>query len=242
MIAWIAAFAALLFDEPPRYLARLFSPENIPNIALVIVGVVGIIVAIRTLDDLKTQTAIASKAADAALRNAQAVINAELAWIVVELHPLARRDHDGQWIDENGGRLTTEDIVAGKHTAYSLRIKNMGRTPAQILSYQFNYTALPEGVTDLKPNKEGDTSQTSEFIHFLPNGSDPMDILPALKVGIYMRRYETEIAEFKITAVFYGWVKYRHMFSTDECRSDYCFTYRPSQKTFWRVGRDTKYT
>ena len=242
MIAWMTAPAVFLLDEQPSYFWRLLSPENIPNIALVLVGVVGIIVAIRTLGDLHAQTEIASKAASAALLNAQAVINAERAWIVVELHPLAHRDEDGQWIDEGGRRLTTEDIVAGKHMAYSLRIKNMGRTPAQILRYQFGYTCLADGVKDLPPNSDGDTAQTGEFKHFLPNGSDPMEILPALDAAIYMRDYRTEIDELKRTALFHGWVKYRHMFSMDECQSDYCYVYRPSLKTFMRVGRNTKYT
>lgn len=39
-------------DKSPHYLMRLFSPENVPNIALVIVGIAGIIVAICTLKDI----------------------------------------------------------------------------------------------------------------------------------------------------------------------------------------------
>jgi Co/Zn/Cd efflux system component len=40
----------------PHYFTRLFSPENIPNIALVIVGIAGIITALCTLRILSRQT------------------------------------------------------------------------------------------------------------------------------------------------------------------------------------------
>src|SRR5713226_8543991 len=36
-------------ESPKSYLSRLFSPENLPNVGLFFAGVVGIIVAIRTL-------------------------------------------------------------------------------------------------------------------------------------------------------------------------------------------------
>src|ERR1017187_6166475 len=43
-------------NNPKSYLSRLFSPENLPNIALFVAGVVGIIVAICTLRTLREQT------------------------------------------------------------------------------------------------------------------------------------------------------------------------------------------
>jgi hypothetical protein len=43
-------------NQPDGYFDTLFSPNNIPNVALALVGIVGIIVALRTLNWLKTQT------------------------------------------------------------------------------------------------------------------------------------------------------------------------------------------
>ncbi len=42
-------------DEPHSYLSRLISPENVPNIVLAIVGIVGIGVGICTLLFIKRQ-------------------------------------------------------------------------------------------------------------------------------------------------------------------------------------------
>jgi len=235
----VIAFTA---NEPPSYISRLLSPENLPNIALVVVGILGIITAVCTLIIIKKQTEAAVKAANAALMSAQVVINAERAWIVVEMHPVYRRDEHGYWFSEDGVQLTTKEILAGEHLAYSLRIRNVGRTPAQILSYQFVYSCLPEGFKDIPPHSDGDISQTGVFNHLLPNGSGPIEILPPFDIGTYMTDSRTEIEDLKKTAVFHGWVKYRHMFSTDECQSDYCYVYRPSLKKSMAVGRRTKYT
>jgi hypothetical protein len=53
--------------------------------ALVGVGVVAAYLALRTLSDIREQTKNTKVAADAALLNAQAVINAERAWLMVDL-------------------------------------------------------------------------------------------------------------------------------------------------------------
>jgi hypothetical protein len=43
-------------NQPDGYFDALFSPNNIPNVALALVGIIGIIVALRTLNWLQTQT------------------------------------------------------------------------------------------------------------------------------------------------------------------------------------------
>jgi hypothetical protein len=180
------------------------------------------------------------KSAEAALLNAKAVINAERAWVVAELHPLSRRDEDGQWFGYDGKRLTTEETLAARHMAYSLRIRNMGRTPAQILSYQMAYSCLPEGVTDLDPNATPNIIGTYEFNHFLAD-RDPIEILPPFNARNYLMDAWDEIEQLKKTGVFHGWVKYRHMFSPEEFLSKYCYVYTPSLKKLTMVGRHTKY-
>jgi uncharacterized membrane protein YidH (DUF202 family) len=65
-------------SHPQSYLSRLFSPENLPNIALVIAGFAGIIVAVCTLRKIERQT----KAAEV---NIQALVSTERAWIVISV-------------------------------------------------------------------------------------------------------------------------------------------------------------
>ena len=61
---------------------RQAPPENLSNIALVIVGIADIVVAICTVKDIQEQTINTETAAKAARLNAQAVINAERPWLV----------------------------------------------------------------------------------------------------------------------------------------------------------------
>jgi hypothetical protein len=58
-------------DQPDGYFDTLFSPNNIPNVALALVGIGGIIVAVRTLNWLKTQTRAIEKQADLMERQAK---------------------------------------------------------------------------------------------------------------------------------------------------------------------------
>ena len=45
-------------DNPKPYFSRLFSPENVPNIALFFAGIAGILVALKTLEAIKRQADI----------------------------------------------------------------------------------------------------------------------------------------------------------------------------------------
>lgn len=94
------------------------------TLALVAVGVVTAWIAIRTLADIKKQTRNTEIAASAALRNAQAVIDAERAWVMVELG----------WIPGSAGRMPGASIDRGPHTTVAIRFKytNEGKTIAWI--------------------------------------------------------------------------------------------------------------
>jgi hypothetical protein len=63
---------------PEGYFKRLFSPENTPNIALVLVGIAGIVAALFTLKKIERQIKVAES-------DTQAMIRAERAWIVVSV-------------------------------------------------------------------------------------------------------------------------------------------------------------
>jgi hypothetical protein len=72
-------------NKPPTYFRRLVAPENLPNFILCFVGAAGVVAAICTLRIVREQTDATKVAADAALLNAQAVINAERAWVLVKI-------------------------------------------------------------------------------------------------------------------------------------------------------------
>jgi hypothetical protein len=86
------------------------------NWALVLVGIIAAWIAIGTLNDLKEQTAAtktfaeaANRSADAALLNAQAVINSERPWVII--------------------------FVKRSSLDVTFAAANLGKTPAEIISY-----------------------------------------------------------------------------------------------------------
>jgi hypothetical protein len=69
--------------EPQGYFSRLFSPENLPNIGLLIAGVIGIIVAVYTLKAINGQLEEMRSGGKVTTQQVQHLINAERAWIQV---------------------------------------------------------------------------------------------------------------------------------------------------------------
>jgi hypothetical protein len=230
--------------ESKPYLYRLVAPENLPNLILCIVGCAGIVVAACTLKAIQAQVAEAKgqtpslkKAAEAAAENANALINAERAWVIPEFKSIAKTNGIF-WAYQNGEKMTVEDILAGKHLVYLLKLTNMGRTPAQVISFQIAYTCLGEGVTDLPPNAAGNVCEYREFIKLL--GSEPVEITdPVIEVSKFIAKDLQAIRNLEKTAVFHGWVKYRNMFSKKDCFADFCYVYTVSRNTLSSVGRHT---
>ena len=117
------------------------------NWALVIVGIVAAWIAVGTLKDLKKQTVAAKdsadsakKAADAAFLNAQAVINSERPWVSI--------------------------FVTRKHGSYTFQAGNMGRTPAEIISYsKRRFFARP---ADLIGEPQYDAEKTPALTLLIP--------------------------------------------------------------------------
>lgn len=113
------------------------------NAALVAVGVWGIRTAVRTLkavekqaDEMvkqatlmKEQTTVAQEAANAALLNARAVINAERPWLLIE----PSLDLQGM------------PGVPARSFTVSFKAKNVGRSPAEIIYAALRWRPLPFG-------------------------------------------------------------------------------------------------
>jgi hypothetical protein len=130
--------------EPNGYFCRLFGAANIPTVLLVLVGIGAIWAAIKTLKaieqqgiTLERQTKATEDSAKAALLNAQAYINSERPWLVVEIEPIEP--------DEN-------DTLAAVPVLYRVIARNKGRTPAEMIDGVCGQGAHP--IEDQVPNEE----------------------------------------------------------------------------------------
>ena len=86
-------------------------------------------------------------------RQANAQVNAERAWLIVELVPLCTKFEKIGWCRFSAGRhveMSQEELRRGEHLQHKLKITNMGRTPAFILQYEVTcFRPIGRGVTEL---------------------------------------------------------------------------------------------
>ena len=197
------------------------------------------------MEIMQGQTRATETAANAANKSAEALINSERAWIIAELIPQAVRFGDNHWcrrlVDGGHASMSTEEIFAGHHLRYKLKLTNMGRTPAQLFGFTIRYSCLGEGVRDLPENAGGKQASSRPFEHLLGGNGEAVEIgEPIVDVGQYMGDDVEAIKRLEKTAVIHGEVKYRHMFSTDDCYADFCYVYTVSEERLSSVGRHTK--
>jgi hypothetical protein len=128
---------------------------------------------------------------------------------------------------------------------YSIRITNTGRTPAHILHFRINCSFLEEGV-ELKSDTPHEVIEDREFMKLLDtHESDELD-QPTIDVretvtNLVVKHSGIEPGRPKRVVTFWGWVKYRHMFSTDKtCYADFCYVYIAEESGLATVGKYTR--
>lgn len=127
----------------PSYFERLFSPESIPNIFLVIVGGCGVGVAVCTLKSIERQTKAAVVSAHMAKGGVDVLISKERARVRVDLMHLPKAPEDfpafrvAAKVTVSGGTeaairetvFTAEMVRAGEIPRFELLLKSMRGMP-----------------------------------------------------------------------------------------------------------------
>jgi hypothetical protein len=218
-------------SNPPSYLCRLFSPENLPNIALVIVAAItALYVARQARETAKATKAmrdslpLQKNAADAALLNAKAVINAERPWILVE--------YEWQKIEDLEG--------------YLFFAVNKGKTPGEIVEAHFK----PE-ILDNIPDKLALPPPSLNAPIFIPRRGDnlivhnetwnlnPVPIHPESWINNEMKR--DDVMNDTSFAYFFVDIVYRDLLRPKDDpegihHTRCCFVYDAFQKTIRPTG------
>jgi hypothetical protein len=219
-IVAVAVVVAAL-DQPPTYLSRLFAPENLPNIALVVVGIAGIITAVCTLKIIRTQTFATVKAAEAALLNAQAVIKAERPWMIIEPTPIPHAPLSGY---------------------VSFDAYNRGRTPAEITNYQgdFFFHGIDEGF-DLEPTFAPLERLYREYI----SPGNKVSVYTFSIDGVLASDQWQWMHQEQKRLYFKGRIVYRDLITHEEHESRFCYWLSPAEGVGLIMGGDrnwNKYT
>jgi hypothetical protein len=213
-------------SNPNPDLPKRYAPLERPDWWLVILG-------FGTLAVVLWQTIQTKKAAQAALLSAQAVIDAERAWLTVsitdKLKPLTdspknRAENERRQLS----RLLGEDNEAGK--IYFVSLRNQGRTPARILRGDFTHRfvktpdELPVPVSYSGPIILPDpTFIVSKEAFQIRPGINPYSILDEAKKKVAVG-FSIEFL------IFYGRIIYEDVFASGDGKKGvhetrWCFAY-----------------
>lgn len=182
--------------SPPWWYILVAWPEGITAWAILF-----------TLGAIIWQTVQTKKAAEAALLNAQAVIDSERAWMIAN-------------IDKPIIPLDGLYMFAGLP-----KLVNKGKTPAFVFEIGNNVTILPAGE---QLPQEPKSYRSKNVIHYEGRG---IAVAPEGAIGKYVMSNEPEdptpiLREERIIWV-YGYIKYRDVFFDKERETRYCFRLIP---------------
>jgi hypothetical protein len=196
-------------------ICKAFAPETWSAWALVFVGLAAAFVAWLTLKAIHEEAKTAKETALAAMLNAQAVVNAERAWLVVR-------------IEANEG-------------SYKVTVLNQGRTPAKLIGgdSSHRFTDLPENLP-VPPVYDAPFIMPNQT--FIVN-RDSFSIRPYFvpEQIIEQSNMKAWIDESRRFLMFYGRIIYEDIFSgarpypvRHETR--WCFAYIPQTREFRSCG------
>lgn len=216
-------------DQSRSYFRRLFSPENLPNIVLSAIGIVGVVVATYTLFAINrqaremrhqrivmrgqlvtmrrqlremhdaTEAAIAN--GHAALANWEAVVNSERPWVFVEPGKLTQRNDP--W-----------------NTRIEIHARNKGRTPAEVIAANCVETWLPYGHTFVGEAQYGDDELT--LPRYLVTDGEPL-MVHYLDTSAVASQQRADAIQRDLRLYVIGRVVYRDLISGERHETRLCF-------------------
>jgi hypothetical protein len=206
-----------------------------PNWALVVVTVLAVWAAFGTLADLREQTGAArtsadaaKKSADAAFLNAQAVINAERAWII------------GIAAEETGNvQLFGPPAHVPK---CEVGIKNSGRTPGKIITICYKFEKI-SSFSDLAPEPYfGIDSIKGLGSQIVVSGDTPLWITIEIEGGKPLAAHERHaVRDKKLYLVCWGEINYEDVITKEPHMTRFCYFYthgQPSRKDAFQTAFD----
>ena len=172
------------------------------NYLLVIAGIGGIVVAALTLKKIERQSKAGEDAANAALLNAQALINAERPWLIVE---------------------------ASGFPYIALKMVNKGRTPAQLIWYS-NVPSVsnrlitdPMGAPHYGAHYDEVGMQIMNIPMVFPDANIPAGEYDVTAIQQLAPEQWEEIRVMKRLLYIYSAIKYKGPLSDDIYVTKYCF-------------------
>jgi hypothetical protein len=185
-----------------------FGPTTWSNWLLGIVGTTGVVIGMRTLRALVRQTQANELSAQAAKTSADALINSERAWVMVEIkrRPGEMFVADIDSVEGGQQRKSTGAIV-------TCVCSNQGKTPARVSEKRI-CLFVTNIMKPLPKTPNLDIEVVDAEPHYLQSGEQSTHEWKIFGEG------KRAIGNM---AVIYGVVRYRHIFSEKEAQTTFGF-------------------
>ena len=215
------------------YWKQAFGPAYAANWALVLIGLVAGIMAWLTLRPIADQARFGRIAADAAKLNAEAVVNAERAWIRVLPHVWSPTLFP---VWEQGDPIPPEGIKLVLHN-FPAQIKNVGNTPAIVDETAFKYILSKVEPSQLPPEPD-----YGEFVpgngDIIVSGNEWLADVGLSDGGALSKEQVKDIRTSKLWLYVYGIVRYRDVLRGDSHETRVGYVYHFPQGGMVNVEKD----
>lgn len=186
------------YQNTKAYLWKATRPEFLAAWVLVFAAGIGLWATFRTLKVIKRQTAATEKDAEAALANAQVMINSERAWILETIgFP------NDLPVQPNAGNV----IIA----VVSFSFRNRGRTPARILAIKLRFHALeaPNTLPE-SPQYDNGYMELGAYGRMMAADDEPLVTgrLYEGRGGTFQQGDRSAVAENRLSIYAYGVIEY----------------------------------
>jgi hypothetical protein len=202
---------------PESYWRKAIKPDILPVWIGGIAAMLASIAGLFTLGILKEQGRVGLLAAEAAKQSAQAVVDAERAWLVM-------------------GFVKTNNTDTGALSEFAFTCRNPGKTPATVKRIDMGYSVIKDPLDLPVPLREEDINPIKLPDRAFIVSTDSFPIRAELKPEeILFDKKGTG----SLIVVFYGRVVYHDVFNSQEPRETrWCYSYDPTNDTLVRTGPD----
>lgn len=191
---------------------KAFAPETWANWALFLAAIIAGYIALRTLFAIHAEALEIKKVADAANKNAQALINTERPWVMIQI-----KEED----------VSHDRVGMFSKRSFQMTIFNYGKTPAHITDCRGPTIKFLEAPDKDLPSTPDYAASAWNKRFLAPNDSIPIGnpIYPAdIKMGTVINA-ALDGQRVKGDLVVYGLIEYNDGVSERGYRTAFCYRY-----------------
>ena len=207
-------YSVKITSEPNATDAPLFLPYLIVTGAGVVINGLILFGILRQNKINKIVAEAAQKSAKAAQDTANILVKSERAIVVAELRPDTKPEG----------------------SSYSLKVINIGRAPAEIISFRIGYSLLSPDVRELRIDEIGSNPIVRDS-GVVVGGGKMRTLESRIDIRSYTKDGWMEISQLKKNGIFHGSIHYLTAFGEEDAKAPFCYYVKSTTGALVRISR-----